>query len=91
MPRSKRDLKLDKAVDMTFPASDFPAAGSETSTEPAKRPVDRKPPVISASKSKPHSATKAIAICRNAPAIAEKSTMAWPKMAYTMPTRLRRR
>jgi len=46
MPGSKRDSNLDKAVDMTFPASDPPATGSATSTEPAKRPVDRKPPVI---------------------------------------------
>jgi hypothetical protein len=45
-PGSK-EKKLDKAVDMTFPASDPVASGKATGTEPPRRPADRKPPVIS--------------------------------------------
>jgi hypothetical protein len=41
-----QDKKLDKAIDKTFPASDPVTVGKATGTEPAKRPVDRKPPVI---------------------------------------------
>jgi hypothetical protein len=44
--RKKTEKKVDQAVDMTFPASDVPAAGKPTSTEPPTRPVDRKPPLI---------------------------------------------
>jgi hypothetical protein len=43
---AKQDKKLDKAVEKTFPASDPVTVGRPTSTEPAKRPVDRQPPVI---------------------------------------------
>jgi hypothetical protein len=45
-PTKKKDKKVDKAVDMTFPASDAPAHGKATSTEPPRRPVDRKAPSI---------------------------------------------
>jgi hypothetical protein len=31
---------------MTFPASDPPASGKATGTEPPRKPVDRKPPEI---------------------------------------------
>jgi hypothetical protein len=41
-----KEQKLDKAVKDTFPASDPPATGTETSTEPAKAPVDRQPAPI---------------------------------------------
>jgi hypothetical protein len=44
---NEQEKKVDKAVDMTFPASDPVAAGEATSTEPPRRPVDREPPVIS--------------------------------------------
>ena len=37
---------VGKAVEKTFPASDPVTVGKPTGTEPAKRPVDRKPPVI---------------------------------------------
>ena len=40
------DKEIDEAVDMTFPASDAPAHGRPTSTEPSRRPADRKAPVI---------------------------------------------
>lgn len=46
MTKRKSESKLDEAVSETFPASDPPAAGSPTGTEPAKRPADRKPPII---------------------------------------------
>jgi hypothetical protein len=42
-----KEKKLDKAVDMTFPASDPVASGKATGTEPPRRPADRKPPIIS--------------------------------------------
>jgi hypothetical protein len=42
-----KQKKLDKAVDMTFPASDPVANGKSTGTEPPKRPADRKAPIIS--------------------------------------------
>lgn len=46
-PRKKaREKKVDKAVDMTFPASDATAHGKPTSTEPPQRPVTRKAPRI---------------------------------------------
>ena len=44
--KAKKEKKVDKAVDMTFPASDPPASGNPTGTEPPKRPVDRKAPVV---------------------------------------------
>lgn len=44
--RKKKEKKVDKAVDMTFPASDPTAHGKPTSTEPPRRPVDRKAPII---------------------------------------------
>ena len=44
--KKSKEKKIDKAVDMTFPASDPPARGKATGTEPPKRPVDRKAPVI---------------------------------------------
>ena len=40
------ERKLDKAVEMTFPASDAPARGEPTGTEPPRRPADRKAPRI---------------------------------------------
>jgi hypothetical protein len=43
---ANQDKKLDKAIDKTFPASDPVTVGKPTGTEPAKRPIDRKPPVI---------------------------------------------
>jgi hypothetical protein len=38
--------KHDSAVDMSFPASDPVARGTPTGTEEPRRPVDRKPPII---------------------------------------------
>jgi hypothetical protein len=38
--------KHDKAVDMTFPASDPAAHGKPTGIEPPRRPVDRRAPKI---------------------------------------------
>lgn len=46
MTKTKDDKKHDKAVDMTFPASDAPAHGTPTGTEKPARPVDRKAPKI---------------------------------------------
>lgn len=40
------EKKVDKAVDMTFPASDATAHGAATATEPAARPSDRQAPRI---------------------------------------------
>ena len=40
------DKKVDKAVDMTFPASDPTAHSAPTSTEVPSRPADRKAPRI---------------------------------------------
>jgi hypothetical protein len=43
--KNRAAQRIDDAVDMTFPASDPPAPGTTTGTEPAaKRPIDRKPP-----------------------------------------------
>ncbi len=42
----KKDKALDKAVEMTFPASDPAAHGGATGTEPPGRPVDRQAPQI---------------------------------------------
>jgi hypothetical protein len=44
--KTRKDRKVDKAVDMTFPASDTPAHGKATGTEPPRRPTDRKAPVV---------------------------------------------
>ena len=43
---ANQEKKHDKAVEKTFPASDPVTVGKATGTEPAKRPIDRKPPVI---------------------------------------------
>lgn len=45
--RKDEEKKVDRAIDMTFPASDPVATGEATSTEPPKRPKDRKARVIS--------------------------------------------
>ncbi len=45
--RNEQDRKIDKAVEMSFPASDPIATGNATSTEPPARPTDRSAPVIS--------------------------------------------
>jgi hypothetical protein len=39
-----REKKIDRAVDMTFPASDAPAHGGATGTEAPSRPTDRQAP-----------------------------------------------
>jgi hypothetical protein len=44
--KKRKQKKIDKAIDMTFPASDPTAHGKPTSTEPPRRPVDRKAPKI---------------------------------------------
>jgi hypothetical protein len=44
--KKHKDQKVDKAVDMSFPASDAPSHGKATGTEPPARPADRKAPVI---------------------------------------------
>ena len=44
--KKEAEKKVDKAVDMTFPASDPVATGGATSTEPPTRPKDRKPPLL---------------------------------------------
>ncbi|NJO33318.1 MAG: hypothetical protein HC869_09420 [Rhodospirillales bacterium] len=44
--KEKKDKKVDKAVDMTFPASDATTHGRPTGTEPSGRPADRQAPVI---------------------------------------------
>jgi hypothetical protein len=48
MPKKRKgkDAKVDRSLDMTFPASDAPARGAATGTEAPSRPVDRKAPVI---------------------------------------------
>ena len=43
----KKEKNVDKAVEMTFPASDPTTHGKTTGTEPPCRPVDRKAPEIS--------------------------------------------
>lgn len=43
---ASKDKKHDKAVDMTFPASDPVAHSTPTSTELPARPADRKAPAI---------------------------------------------
>jgi hypothetical protein len=44
--KTPKERKIDKAVDMSFPASDAPAHGNPTGTEPPRRPVDRKAPRV---------------------------------------------
>lgn len=44
--RQHSDKKIDKAVEMTFPASDPVTAGKATGTEAASRPTDRHAPLI---------------------------------------------
>jgi hypothetical protein len=47
VPSNKRkDKKVDKAGDMTFPASDPTTHGKPTGNEPSQRPADRKAPAI---------------------------------------------
>ena len=45
--REGKQKKVDKALDMTFPASDPPASRQATGTEAPGRPSDRQAPVIS--------------------------------------------
>jgi hypothetical protein len=45
--RQQKDEKVDRSVDMTFPASDAPAAGKPTGNEEPKSRPDREAPVIS--------------------------------------------
>jgi len=44
--KKHKEHEIDKAVDMTFPASDAPAHGRATGTEPPRRPADRKAPRV---------------------------------------------
>ena len=44
--KTPKERKIDKAVDMSFPASDTPTHGNPTGTEPPRRPVDRKAPRV---------------------------------------------
>ena len=44
--KTRKERKIDKAVDMTFPASDAPAHGTATGTEPPGRPADREAPRV---------------------------------------------
>jgi len=48
MERTKtaKERKIDKAVDMSFPASDAAAHGKATSTEPPASPADHEAPHI---------------------------------------------
>jgi hypothetical protein len=47
-PKKAKHRKLDdEAVEMTFPASDTPARGGATGTEPPRRPPDRQAPELS--------------------------------------------
>jgi hypothetical protein len=46
MDAHAKDKKHDKAVDMTFPASDALSHGKPTGTESPRRPTDRKAPKI---------------------------------------------
>jgi hypothetical protein len=46
LDRKAKEKKVDKSVDMTFPASDATAHGTPTSIEPPKRPANRKAPKI---------------------------------------------
>ena len=44
--KKRKDKKVDKAGNMSFPASDAPAHRKPTSTEPPARPADRTAPRI---------------------------------------------
>jgi hypothetical protein len=44
--KGPREKKIDRSVDMTFPASDAPVHGRATGTETPARPTDRKAPKI---------------------------------------------
>ena len=44
--KQKKDKKVDKAGDSTFPASDPTTHGKPTSNEPSRRPADREAPII---------------------------------------------
>ena len=44
--KKRKDKKVDKAGNMSFPASDAPAHGKPTSTETPGRPAGRKAPRI---------------------------------------------
>ena len=44
--KTRKEHKIDKSVDMTFPASDPTAHGNATGTEPPRRPADRKAPHV---------------------------------------------
>lgn len=44
--KTREDKKIDKNVDMTFPASDAIAHGEPTSTKPPARATDRRAPRI---------------------------------------------
>src|SRR5262245_3264097 len=46
MSKDTKQRKHDRAVDMTFPASDPVAQGKPTGTEKPRRPTDRQAPVI---------------------------------------------
>ena len=46
MSKGTQHSKHDKAVDMTFPASDPVAHGKPTANEKPRRPVEREAPVI---------------------------------------------
>jgi len=45
--RERKQKKVDKALDMTFPASDPPASNQSTGTETPGRPQSRQAPLIS--------------------------------------------
>ena len=45
--RDDKQKKVDKALDMTFPASDPPASRQSTGTEAPGRPRNRQAPVVS--------------------------------------------
>jgi hypothetical protein len=42
-----QEEKIDQGIRETFPASDPPAVGEATGTEPTKRPKDRLPRIVS--------------------------------------------
>ena len=42
-----KQKKVDKSLDLTFPASDPPASNQATGTEPPARPANRQAPLIS--------------------------------------------
>jgi hypothetical protein len=42
----EREQRIDDAVEMTFPASDPPAPGNATGTEPPTRPTSRRAPLL---------------------------------------------